>query len=422
MFSRRLPRLCLAFVFLSVTPYSPGQYLILAKEQRALDDKIFLLRQCIKTYPQDSAAARAREQLVTLLAGSNRYEEALAVYRENRTQEPAKPETDFTLLEYLLKTGRYNDLLRETSIAPGPQHDFVRDQKLMEFRVQALLAQGHYGLAEGSIDHWLERYAADGIEGGRFEGDVRSVQFLQKHLRALVRMQGAEGKPIFTASVPDSLQHWSHRQDVPIVFFKLVPAHPGGQLYEPLMPGRHEGEDFFQDVTDEMNRGLHYLSQGQFSLKFGGLHTLYVTEGDLDPSGPKAGLLTSRVYVHTIPELYRLDGQAFVVLIDYRYQSEDEAAYMGDGLIHLAANKLQTMVLMHEVLHGLGATHQEWGALIGQGYRFDPEDRGLMTFENGELKDLGLEEKNRALLGWPHVAVLRMQSDTAAVPTFNNKS
>jgi hypothetical protein len=69
---------------------------------------------------------------------------------------------------------------------------------------------------------------------------------------------------------------------------------------------------------------------------------------------------------------------------------------------------------MHEILHGLGATHQDWNALEAQGYKFDPEDRGLMTFERGELVYLGLEEKNRALLGWPRVAVVRpsVVSDT----------
>src|SRR6266481_6692620 len=80
---------------------------------------------------------------------------------------------------------------------------------------------------------------------------------------------------------------------------------------------------------------------------------------------------------------------------------------MGDGIIHLSASKLQTLVVMHEILHGLGATHQEWNALQAAGYRFDPEDRGLMTFVHGEILDLGLEEKNRALLGWPQVGVVR---------------
>jgi hypothetical protein len=30
-----------------------------------------------------------------------------------------------------------------------------------------------------------------------------------------------------------------------------------------------------------------------------------------------------------------------------------------------------------------------------------------MTFVHGEILDLGLEEKNRALLGWPRVGVVR---------------
>ncbi len=68
--------------------------------------------------------------------------------------------------------------------------------------------------------------------------------------------------------------------------------------------------------------------------------------------------------------------------------------------------------MMHEILHGLGATHQEWNLLMAQGYKFDPEDRGLMTFERGEILYLGLEEKNRALLGWPQVGVVRPRFST----------
>jgi len=130
-------------------------------------------------------------------------------------------------------------------------------------------------------------------------------------------------------------------------------------------------------------------------------------------------VLTARVYVHTIPPLYRLAGRAFVVLVDYGGPTDDTAAYMGDGLILLTASKLRPVTLMHEILHGLGATHQDWDTLIRQDYQFDPEDRGLMTFEKGELRDLGLEEKNRALLGWPLVATLHLNNDTADQTTTN---
>ena len=246
------------------------------------------------------------------------------------------------------------------------------------------------------------------------ESDIHSIQYLKRHLETLERLNGPEGKAIFTASVPDSLQHWSHRQDVPIVFFKLIPAHAGGQLHEPLLPGRHAAESYFQDRVNDLNNGFAYISGGTFSLSFAGLHTLYVKEGDMDPESSGGHLLTSRVYIHTIPQLYKLAGEAFVVLVDYREQSDDEAAYMGDGLIHLSANKLQTLILMHEILHGLGATHQEWSLMEALGFKFDPDDRGLMTFVNGEILDLGLEEKNRALLGWPQVGVVRPRfvSDT----------
>jgi len=412
MFSRF--RCMTVAVIFTTTSFSPNYFLDLSKQHVSLGDKIADLRQLLNTFPLDEKCDVAREQLIALLVGSNRYEEALQEYRQQKSFQKRNPEEiDYTLIEYLLKTGRYGEVLRETSLAQGPVRDFIRDMKLMEFRVQALLAQGRYAIARESVENWLAVYQSDGMEGSRFEGDVRAIRYLARHLRILEQDHGAQAKPIFTASVPDSLKQWAHQQEVPIYFFKLIPAHPAGQLYEPVLPGRHEVSEYFEAYTEDLNRGFRYLSKSEFSLKFKEMKTLYVADGDLDPDSMGGHLLTSRVYIHTIPSLYRLAGQAFVVLIDYRVRSEEETAYMGDGLIHLSANKLSPMVVMHEILHGLGATHQEWGALQRLGHRFDPDDRGLMTFgQNGELHDLGIEEKNRAVLGWPRVSVIRLPSDT----------
>ena len=400
--------------FLAVTPYTPQQFLTLAKEQVSVPEKISILKRLADSFPLDRSARMARENLINFLISDNRYEEALQEYLKDHREDASGYAVDFKRIELLLRTGRYNDVLKETAVDSGPVRDFLRDMQLLELRVQALLAKGQFEIARTCVERWLEKYQGDGVAGGRFEGDVRSIQFLRRHLMALERIDGPVGKAIFTASVPDSLQHWSHRQDVPVVFFKLIPAHPGGQLHEPLLPGRHEGDAYFQNRVEDLNRGFQYVSGGQFSLRFAGMHTLYIQEGDLDPESSGGHLLTSRVYVHTLPQLYKLAGDAFVILIDYREQADEEAAYMGDGLIHLSASKLGTLVMMHEILHGLGATHQEWNAFEAQGYKFDSEDRGLMTFQQGEILDLGLEEKNRALLGWPQVGVIRpnFEADT----------
>lgn len=409
--------------FLTLPPPSSTSTLELARKQPAVGDKIATLKRLLDTSPQDPSASRARENLITLLMGSNRFEEALQLYRRSsaETTEPTPAQSagagdaiDFKLLDLYLKTGQYTNVLRSTVAAAGPVRDFLRDLKLLEIRVQALLARGLYGLARQSVEEWISTYQSEGPEGSRFERDVTSMQHLRRHLMTLERLQGPRGKGLFTAAVPDSLQHWSRRPDVPIYFFKLVPAHPAGQPPQQLLPGRHEGDIFFQEIVDSLNRGFRYLSSNLFSVNYQGVYTLYVKDGDIDPEITGGHVLTSRVYVHTIPELYKLAGNAFVILVDYRRGAEDEAAYMGDGLIHLSASKLGTMVIMHEILHGLGATHRDWSYLESQGYRFDPEDRGLMTFERGELKDLGLEEKNRALLGWPQVSVVRMGAHDVA--------
>ncbi len=394
--------------WMTVSPYTPSHFLEMAKNQVGLTEKVVLLRRMVQSFPLDPQTQKAQQDLVTLLSENNRFDEALQVYQQSRVGRKPNTVPDFKLLELLLKTGHFNDVLRETSYMQYPVRDFDRDLKLLEARSQALLAQGNYRGARQAVGRWLVQYSGDGIEGGRFEGDVRSIRYLYQHLQTLERTQGAVGKPLFTSCVPDALLRWSHQRNVPIVFFKLIPAHPVGQLHEPVLPGRYDMDDYFANHVEDMNRGFQYLSGGQFSLSYEGLHTLYVDDGDVDPEAVGGRLLTSRVYVHTISPLYKLAGKAFVVLVDYRAKSQDEAAYMGDGIIHISATKLRDMVMMHEVLHGLGATHQDFNRLERDGYQFDTDDKGLMTFERGELRRLGLEEKNRALLGWPRVSVITL--------------
>ena len=224
---------------MTVTPFTPQQFLSLAKEQTVVSEKISILKRLSNTFPLDASSQKAREQLVNLLVSTNRYEEAYQEYRKSKPASGTDRDIDFKLLDMQLRTGRYNEILRATAVTTGPVRDFIRDMKLLELRVQALLAKGQFRIAREGVERWLEQYEGDGVPGGRFEGDVRGIQFLKRHLVSLERIDGAQGKSIFTASVPDSLQHWSKRRDVPIVFFKLIPAHPGGQLFEPLLPGRH---------------------------------------------------------------------------------------------------------------------------------------------------------------------------------------
>jgi hypothetical protein len=417
MLPSRLTRACF-FAALLTTASSPELCLTGAKQQIALAEKISSLRRCLRDFPLNPLSRLVRENLVSLLSGSNRYEEALQEYRRQVALRQPSAEPDLKLLELLLKSGRHAELLRLTGGAPNNGQDFMFDQRLFELRVQAFLAQGLYQAGRQALEQWLGMHAKEGLESSRFAPEVRNLQQLRRYLLTLEKMEGTSGKALFTASVPDSLKRWSRRRDVPVLFFKLVPAdaaaHPpdAGRL-------RPSTDDVFRRLINETNRGFSYVSGGTFSLQFKESHTLYVKTSDLDPSSMSTtNLLASRVYVHTIPPLYKWAGRAFVILVDYRTQWDGEAAYMGDGLIHIAANKLRPMTLIHEILHGLGATHQEWNALIRQGYQFDPTDRGLMTFSKGELLDLGMEEKNRVLLDWPKVPTLRLPAETTDFSTL----
>ncbi len=65
------------------------------------------------------SAQIAREQLVNLLISTNRYEEALIEYKRNHLGTQDGQSVDFKLLELLLRTGRYNDVLEATIPSPN---------------------------------------------------------------------------------------------------------------------------------------------------------------------------------------------------------------------------------------------------------------------------------------------------------------
>lgn len=301
--------------------------------------------------------------------------------------------------------------------AGDPIDAFYWDLKDMNARVQRSLMQGQYRAARERAQRWLTTYA-EGLEPDtRYDLDAKTIRRLCRHLVKLERRYGPEGKSIYTSDVPESMRQWSRRHEVPVVFFKLVPYQTGGAFNETVLPGRLDAEPVFRQRIEELNHGFDYVSGGQFSLELKQLDTLYVRPGDLDPTQSGGDILTSRVYVHTLPSVYQWVGEAFIVLVDYRESSTGEASYMGDGIIHVSASKLQPLTLMHEILHGLGAVHQ-----VNSGAT---ADRGLMTFEKGEILELGLDEKNRLLLGWPRVSVVKvtpqMPHEPSAVPQMANE-
>src|SRR5215469_12957975 len=98
----------LAAAFMTVTPYTPQQFLMLAKDEMSISDKISILKRLSFAFPLDASAKEAREELVNLFLDSNRYEDALEEYRVDHPLTGSGRAIDFKLLEILLRTGRYN--------------------------------------------------------------------------------------------------------------------------------------------------------------------------------------------------------------------------------------------------------------------------------------------------------------------------
>jgi hypothetical protein len=195
---------CLSvFSLCAATPFTPNYFFSLAQQQMAVQDKTGFLKQLLSTFPASDLSNRAHDHLVALLAGSNRFEEALAEYQSSHPDVSHGSIVDFKLLDYQLKTGRFNDVLRHAVVAVGPRH-LSRDLRLMELRVQALLATGQFWVARQEVEGWLSLYQAEGVPGSLYENDVQSVVYLRRHLKTLERLDGMVGKPLFTASVSDS--------------------------------------------------------------------------------------------------------------------------------------------------------------------------------------------------------------------------
>ena len=88
---------CLCCLFMTITPYTPQQFLSLAKTEVSVPEKISLLKRLADSFLLDSTSAIAREQLVNLLTSSNRYEEALIEYKRNHPGTQIGRNVDFKL-------------------------------------------------------------------------------------------------------------------------------------------------------------------------------------------------------------------------------------------------------------------------------------------------------------------------------------
>ncbi len=67
----------------AATPLTPTYYFSLAQQQMAVPAKTGFLKQLLMNFPGSDLATRAQDHLVALLAGSNRFEEALQEYQSS---------------------------------------------------------------------------------------------------------------------------------------------------------------------------------------------------------------------------------------------------------------------------------------------------------------------------------------------------
>src|SRR5688572_13145234 len=110
----------MAATILTISPMPPNQMLHLAKTRAFIPEKISVLRQILSEQPESPTASAAREDLIALLSGTNRFDDALLEYQQINAQPGAGDAIDFRLLDLMLKTGRFSEVLRDTSVAAGP--------------------------------------------------------------------------------------------------------------------------------------------------------------------------------------------------------------------------------------------------------------------------------------------------------------
>src|SRR5665213_3335470 len=102
-----------ALALCAATPFTPGYYMNLAQTQLGVPEKTGFLKQLLAAFPSSDQSRQAHDHLVALLAGSNRFEDALQEYQITHPEVSDANIVDFKLLDYQLTTGRFADVLRE---------------------------------------------------------------------------------------------------------------------------------------------------------------------------------------------------------------------------------------------------------------------------------------------------------------------
>jgi hypothetical protein len=202
----------------------------------------------------------------------------------------------------------------------------------------------------------------------------------------------------------------SMQQDVPVSVCVL--EYDGMEAAISL--SAEQAESLIADVS----AGLAYLSGGLMSLRYAGLKRVRMDPAGAEahPRGETDVLNAAPLYYHTLPGVraaVQEHPEGFIFLIDVynadtgRGRMIERDTYACNGLITLT--RPRPMVILHEILHALGARHSPAAdpasRMVRNGHVFwaMPQDAmcSRCSLDASQALALHLNPRDRAVLGWP---------------------
>ena len=395
-----------------------------AKQTPDVGEKIHQLMELVQAHPDNLSARLAQEDLVDLLAYVGREPEAVDLYQAYLARW-GNPEPGW------MPVFRTGTLMKQSHRyeAAVEYYDRVLIQEGLDDARKALavigLMDGYLGLGKpdkalATARRWQGQIPAsqERLKVTEFDADSgiawalpTSAQTIRRYASVIQAWIDTRAtiRPLDGERIGD-MARLAARQDVPVSVCVLQ--------YADLAAAKPLDADQAKSLVADVSAGLAYLSGGAMSLRYVGLAPVPMGRAG-SQAGPQRGvdvLNADPLYYQALPAVRTAldahpDGLVFLI-DDYdadagRGRMVDRDTYACNGLIVLT--RARPMVIIHEILHGLGARHSPAAdpasRMTRHGHVFwdMPQDAMCSQCSLGASHALALHLNPRdcAILGWP---------------------
>ena len=404
----------------------PSELYLQAKRAADVNEKTRQLAGLVQRYPRSDEARRAEEDLIDLLGYLGQEREALGQYDAYLSAWGNGESVWMPLYRrgmLLKQTRRYEEALAMYRAVLSASEPWSAVQALaLVGAMDACVGLGRFEEAM-AIAHRYQSHLPSELKSVRieeFSGEAESITSVPTSagaIRAYAEsieklMRQGDDRPIHAERIGD-VAHLAHLRDVPIYIYVIRYESPVSQPLPVSSLGRVTAERAAA-LIQNVNAGLAYLSGEQMTLRFDGIEHL---TAQFAPSQPDASTWNTK------PVLYQtLHGErtgvaehrdGFVLILDPAVvtlgwsELVPHEAYAANGVI--TAIPSSDLILVHEILHGLGARHTPQVNTASRMVRSGPllwnVPWDLMcnrcTLETTGAYALHLNPRDQAILGWP---------------------